>query len=101
MVAISDPTTGWQFVQHQDARTTLFRLGIRREIDGTLEWHESADTTQFTWETREDDEGAVTVAMIAAGFKRAGLSVRVEVAVQADAALSVWRRRVEGLGGRK
>ena len=98
LVSISDPATGWQFVRHQEGPKTLFRLALRRKADQGLEWYESGDATQCTWEMRRAESGALTLAITAAGFRRPALHVTVAVTLSAGSALSTWRLRLSGVG---
>jgi hypothetical protein len=97
LVSILDKQSGCQLLRDAEAPGMLFRLGLRKLDDHTLEWIESGQATRFRW-SKTKKAGVATLTLTASGFAGRKLEVTVRVTLAADSALSVWHAEVKDIG---
>ena len=97
LVSIVDKATGYEFLRDEAAPKLLYRLALRAEGESDPLWLESAQATQFAWETQQTADGAALLLRTSFLPDRP-LEVIVRVCLAGDSSLSFWRAEVRGVG---
>jgi len=96
LCSLIDKATGYQFVRHQQASRSLFRLALRRQKDRQVEWFDSREARSFHV-TKREQAGGTTLVLEAGSFPDRRFTVKVEVTLSGNSNLSTWHMSVAGL----
>jgi hypothetical protein len=97
LVSILDLMTDTELVRDPQAPRLLWRLGLRRQATGELDWLTSADADHLEWHGRRGDDGT-TLTLVSSALPGSAIEVTVEVTLGDGSALTAWRMAVRGVG---